>query len=418
MTTVYKFLISVLLFFIIINGYVRAQKNNPVKDKNIALVVGVSHYQFSTSLKNTVNDANDVTAALKRMGFEVSTLIDPNRKQFNNAIDSLGRQLKKARVCLFYYAGHAAEFDGENYLFPVDAKPSIPNDIVYDAIPIGKILGKIDYESVSTSIIILDACRTNPFTRKWEKSGTSYEGLANMLAPSGSFIAFAAAPGKVASDGTGQNGLFTSAILKYIEEPELNIDQIFTNVNREVRLQSEGRQVPFTSSYLDDPYVFPTLVKLAATPQKELIKIKDPDSYVLIPAIIEDTGAPKPHKYYLSSLSTYADVSVDKLTYDRESDFLNVYFQKKKKLDWEKASNVYVSIIQNVSAMTKDSTKTIYHYIKFEESYHLHGPKCKIKIRMNFDPGNYVIQAAIFYPAQTTEDNRTCYSTSFEVTVQ
>src|SRR5659263_94529 len=224
--------------------------------RRIAIAVGVSNYEHAGILKNTLNDATDISNKLRLLGFDVTTILDPDVKSFNLKIDSITKLLTNKDIFMFYFSGHGAEYNGENYLFVKNSNPTSPTDMPYETYPIGKLLGRVEYTKVQTNIIILDACRSNPFVRSWTKDGNPREGLMNINAPAGSFIGFAASPGKTASDGIRKNGTYTEAILKYIELKNITIDELFNKVNKEVRIQSAGKQIPFKNSSLEDNYYF------------------------------------------------------------------------------------------------------------------------------------------------------------------
>ena len=179
-----------------------------------ALVVGNSAYTHTSPLKNPVNDAKAIGSTLQQLGFEVTTLLDVNQRQMEQALRRFGSRLRDQNgVGLFYYAGHGMQVSGENYLLPVDINPSTETDVRYDAIPVGKLLGQMEAAGNGMNIVILDACRNNPFVRSFRSES---RGLAQVIAPTGSFISYATAPGNVAADGEGDNGLFTAKLLEHM----------------------------------------------------------------------------------------------------------------------------------------------------------------------------------------------------------
>lgn len=239
------------------------------REKRVALVIGIKSYKYAPPLANSVNDAVDMAIALKALGFEVYSNTDGDLRAIETALNSWGSKLKEAKVALFYFSGHGAEVNGENYLFPVDANPQNPADIPYTCLPIGRVIGKMDDAGTATNIVLLDACRNNPFTRSWNRSFES-GGLALINSPKGTFIGYAASPGKVASDGSSRNGTYTQAILKHIKTPGLTIDQVFNRVNKEVREASFEKQIPFKNSSLEsDFYFIPVIENTATTTIKE-----------------------------------------------------------------------------------------------------------------------------------------------------
>lgn len=170
------------------------------------------------------------------------------------AIDDWCNKANKYDVALFYYSGHGAEYNGENFIFPIDANLKGPSDLAYEAVSATKLLDRMVSINPKFTIMILDACRNNPFTKAWVR-GFAKEGLASMTGK-GAFIGYAATPGYTASDGTGRNGTYTEAILNNIMKPNLTIDQIFTRVNKDVRLKTADGQIPFKSSSFSSDYCF------------------------------------------------------------------------------------------------------------------------------------------------------------------
>jgi hypothetical protein len=221
----------------------------------IALVIGNSDYEHAAGLRNPVNDAKDVSAQLKLLGFKVIERYDVEMRDMKRTIDAFGEELGDHEVGLFYFSGHGIQVHGYNYLIPVDANLQSESDAEYECINAGRVLSKMEGSGVKTSIIILDACRNNPFENSWERGLTS-SGLAFMEAPTGSLIAYSTAPGKTASDGSGRNGLYTKNLLKQMGDPEYNIIQVFQEVRKNVREESGGQQVPWESTSLEDDFFF------------------------------------------------------------------------------------------------------------------------------------------------------------------
>ena len=208
------------------------------------------------ALRNPVNDATDMVTLLKKLGFTVTLVTDADLKKMEQSVIDFGRQLRKGGVGLFYYAGHGLQVNGRNYLIPIDARIESKSDVKYESMDVGRVLGKMEDAHNDANIIILDACRNNPFGRGFR----SYNrGLARIDAPSGSILAFATAPGDVAADGIGRNGLYTSKLLQHMQVPGTPIEQVFKNVRKDVVIASDGSQIPWESSSLirDFYFVFP-----------------------------------------------------------------------------------------------------------------------------------------------------------------
>ena len=174
--------------------------NTPAKqEQRLALLIGNSHYTHGGSLDNPVNDVRVIKKALEGLGFTVMKYEDCSQKAMKRAMDKFGRKLKGRDVGLFFYAGHGVQVNGHNYLLPADAKLDTEHDAEYDCVRADRVLAKMEGAGSKTNIVILDACRDNPFERSWRR-GTEGSGLAFMNAPSGSLIAYSTAPGKTALD--------------------------------------------------------------------------------------------------------------------------------------------------------------------------------------------------------------------------
>jgi uncharacterized caspase-like protein len=222
---------------------VRAQENRQLTQENndtqkrVALVIGNSAYQKAKVLPNPANDAADMAQALKDLGFEVLSGVNLNKRQTETLIREFGAKLAASGgTGLFYYAGHGIQVGGENYIVPVDADIPEEDEIGYAAVPISLVLTKMMSAKNDLNIVILDACRNNPFARSWRtfRDNSNSDGLAKISPPTGTLVLYATEPGKVASDGTGRNGLFTEALLKQIKKPNLEYDQMVKAISAEV----------------------------------------------------------------------------------------------------------------------------------------------------------------------------------------
>jgi tetratricopeptide (TPR) repeat protein len=239
------------------------QSQSQQKQRRTALVIGNASYQ-DNPLKNSINDAEAMANALKDVGFDVILLENADLKQIENAIDTFHHQLKAGGVGLFYYAGHGTQVDGENYLIPVNAKLDVAEDVRYEAIPVGKVLARMEDAANQMNIVILDACRNNPFARKWR---SSQRGLAPIQSARGALIAFATEPGGVAADGEGENGLYTSFLLKHLKTPNLDVELMFKRVREDLVQATQNKQVPWEYSSLVGDFSFnPVTVAQSSQP--------------------------------------------------------------------------------------------------------------------------------------------------------
>ena len=225
------------------------------QEQRLALLIGNSNYAHGGSLDNPVNDVRAIKKALEALGFTVMKYEDCSQKTMKRAMDKFGRRLKGKNVGLFFYAGHGVQVRGNNYLLPVDAKLDTANDAEYDCVRADRVLAKMESAGSRTNIVILDACRDNPFERSWRR-GTEGSGLAFMNAPSGSLIAYSTAPGKTALDGGGKNSPYTSALLKHIGTPNITVLEMFQGVRSTVMSKSRGEQIPWESTSLRGNFYF------------------------------------------------------------------------------------------------------------------------------------------------------------------
>lgn len=223
--------------------------------KRLALVIGNSGYAHITPLPNPVNDAKAMSAALEKLGFKVLKYENLNHNAMKRAIGEFGIALDDYDVGLFYYAGHGVQYDGINYLVPVDANVGSEDEIEYECVNAGRVLSKMEMMKTGVNIIILDACRNNPFKFAASRS-MSAPGLTGMDAPAGSIVAYATAPGKTASDGLGKNGLYTEELLSYIFRPDLKVEDLFKQVRINVMKKTNNRQIPWETSSLTGDFYF------------------------------------------------------------------------------------------------------------------------------------------------------------------
>ena len=226
----------------------------------VALVVGNSTYSHIGRLPNPGNDAADVTAALRRLGFEVTTELDADRVELNDALRAFTRRSVGADVSLVFYAGHGMEMDGENYLLPVDARLERDTDVRYETVTLDDVLAATT--GASLRVVILDACRNNPLARSMQRtvarrsvSRGSFGALNEDLLGDETLVAYAAAAGTVADDGAGRNSPYTTALLSYLEGP-LELSAVFRRVRARVLEATGGRQRPHEyGSLLGDHYL-------------------------------------------------------------------------------------------------------------------------------------------------------------------
>jgi hypothetical protein len=241
----------------------QTQQANRASERRIALVIGNGAYTNAPPLKNPPNDARDMAATLKELGFEVASGININQREMKALIRDFGQKLKTGGAGLFYYAGHGVQSKGRNYLIPVEADIQSEAEVEDAGVDVNLVLNYMDDAQNSLNIVILDACRNNPFGRSFRSASN---GLAQVDAPTGTLIAYATAPGRVASDGTGQNGLYTAALLKQMRVPGLSVTETFMHVRAEVMKQTANKQVPWEASSLVGAFYFSAPPKDGASP--------------------------------------------------------------------------------------------------------------------------------------------------------
>ncbi|MCX5821155.1 MAG: caspase family protein [Deltaproteobacteria bacterium] len=222
-------------------------------ERRTALVIGNGAYETGR-LKNPVNDATDMAATLKRMGFNVILKTNASQREMDGAVREFGRSLARSDVGLFFFAGHGIQTGGSNYLIPVGARIEKEEDVRFEAIDAGRILSEMDHANNGLNIVLLDACRNNPFARSFRSES---RGLAIIgQVPRGAFISYATAPGDVARDGDGRNSPYTESLLEYMQIPGIPIETVFKRVRLKLDSETGGKQVPWESSSLKGDFYF------------------------------------------------------------------------------------------------------------------------------------------------------------------
>ncbi len=229
-----------------------------ITEKRVALVIGNANYEDSNmKLTNPTNDATDVAAKLANLGFTVVRTLNQTKQGTEKAIQTFSNKAKGADVALFFYAGHGIQYQGDNYLVPVDAKLPSEEYVKYNCTNANLVLDVMESAGCNMKIVILDACRNNPLARSWHRS-TGGGGLGIMNAPKGTFIAFSTSPGDVALDGGAgeRNSPYTSALLKTLDKKGLSITDFFQEVLERVATSTIEKQTPWTSNSFRGKFVF------------------------------------------------------------------------------------------------------------------------------------------------------------------
>ena len=257
------------LFLPVPYAWVWAQSDGALKllrAPKLALVIGNRDYK-TAPLITPLNDARSIGGILKGAGFDVAVKLDSSKAEISSAVESFTQSLAKSRgIGLFYFAGHGLQLAWRNYLVPVDADVRSATDVPQQCVDLNALLSGIGRAANPLNVIILDACRNNPFGGL---GGVDQRGLSQMDAPNSTLLAYATAPGNVASDGEGENGLYTEYLLKEILVPDAKVEDVFKRVRLQVRRRSSGKQIPWESTSLEEDFYFVPPKALSARAAQE-----------------------------------------------------------------------------------------------------------------------------------------------------
>ncbi|MGY3451302.1 caspase family protein [Bradyrhizobium sp. USDA 4353] len=229
------------------------------ESSRLALVIGQSAYRSVTPLPNPANDANAMAKMLGESGFEVTTAADLSQKDLNREVGDFAAKIASKgadTVALVFYAGHGLQIDGENYLVPVDVDPRREADIPLQAVRLNDVLNTLNAVPSRMRILLLDACRNNPFPAINQSAGRGLALLDTKSGAPGTFLSYSTSPGAEAEDGNGANSPYTTALLQAAREPGLPIEEAFKRVRVAVNKATEGRQTPWDSSSLTEDFRF------------------------------------------------------------------------------------------------------------------------------------------------------------------
>jgi uncharacterized caspase-like protein len=240
----------------------------PPTGKRVALIVGIGRYTATASLANPTNDARALHAALTALGFDSELVLDSERAALERAIRRFSTRLEDAAVALFFYAGHGMQVGAKNFLLPSDVELKHERDLRFEAIDLDLVLDQME-SARRINLVFMDACRDNPLARSLARSmGTRSSavgtGLAAVQTGSGTLIAYATQPGNVAEDGVQRHSPFTAALLEHIKTPGIEVRQMLTRVRASVRQSTNGRQVPWDHSSLENDFYFVPVAAPAA----------------------------------------------------------------------------------------------------------------------------------------------------------
>jgi uncharacterized caspase-like protein len=260
----------------------------------LALVIGNNAYADGV-LKNPINDARAMSATLRELGFEVRVLENADRMAMQRAVVEFGRKLNENTVGLFYFAGHGMQVRGANYLIPVKAEITSEEEVEVEGLDVAYVMARMATAKNQFNIVILDACRNNPFQRSFRSASN---GLAAISAPTGTLIAYATAPGSVASDGDSANGIYTAELVKAIRQPGVSMEEAFKQARSGVIQRTQGRQTPWESSSVIGTFMFraqPQTASLAAPASR------DNSAEVALWNAVKDSRDARDYQAYLDS---------------------------------------------------------------------------------------------------------------------
>lgn len=329
--------------------------DTPASLRRLALVIGNGAYENTAPLKNPPNDATDMADALSNVGFTVERGVDLKQRQMKLMIREFGQKLRGGGQGLFYFAGHGVQLRGRNYLIPIDAAIQSEADVEDQGVDANLILGLMDEAGNGLNVVILDACRNNPFARSFRSASN---GLAQMDAPSGTLIAYATAPGSVASDGNARNGLYTQELLKNMLIPGLSIEEVLKRVRISVRNATAGKQTTWESSSLIGDFYFSGSVLDKNQPIAIMPKIQ-PQTETKPPSLTKESNffSFDLHKCGASGTSVICDFTVTNNDRDRVlqisasylfDDFGHQYQSTRTQLASSQGSNPRVFLVAGV----------------------------------------------------------------------
>jgi len=312
-----------------------------VAEKRIALVVGNSAYQNVTRLDNPRNDAKLMADTLGSLGFILiggRAQLDLDKSALDTAVQNFGRQIQGADVALFYYAGHGVQVSGSNYLVPVGANPTREADVDFQMVDINLVLRQMQGSGTRLNMVILDACRNNPFGARGLRASDG--GLAQMRAPEGTLISYATQPGSVAQDGRDGHSPYTKALAATIRQAGLDIFQTFNQVGLAVKRETGGSQQPWVSSSPIDGTFYFVAPAVSASPQVAIPPSQE--------ARLADTLRPDPDRVPIMDAALLRELS-DRL-YEHNFD--------PEPLDSKNGMKLAISKFQEKSSMTPTGEAT------------------------------------------------------------
>ena len=229
-------------------------KGGDIQGRRVALIVGNSNYKSVYSLKNAVSDSTSVSAVLSRLGFEVIEVSDVTKDEFSKALEKFSKAAQHAEAAVFYYSGHGFQLGGTNFLVPVDAKLNNRKTILKETLRLNDVINAVQDRNRQT-LIFLDACRNNPLPES-VRDKSMIDGLAQLDAGTGTFVAFATQPGNITRDGAGDHSPFAAALIEHMETPGISISDMMIRVRNSVEVATLQTQTPWDQSSLRNQFYF------------------------------------------------------------------------------------------------------------------------------------------------------------------
>jgi hypothetical protein len=324
----------------------------------VALVIGNSDYQ-EQSLRNPTNDARDISKALRSLGFKVDLKLNASQEDMEGAVQRFGKKLQGNTVGLFYYSGHGVQYEGRNYLIPIGAmsRVSAPEHLRYKTVDAGYVLGVMKQAGNGLNIVVLDACRNNPFK---SFSRSMNKGLKRISGAEGTIIAYSTSPGKVALDGGGRNSPYTEQLIKLMKKPNLPVEIMFKQVRKGVKSETGGKQSPWYEASIDGDFYFTITSRRHENYLKPNIDIRKSEIISLVTKYIKvsnDGDIPKLLSLYADNVDYFGVGTVAKsFIYDDKRN----YYKR-----WPIINNKVLKQIE-VTSLEKESKKLVSYLISFD----------------------------------------------------
>lgn len=328
-------------------------------EKN-ALVIANSNY-IESPLKNPVNDAKIVAAALSKAGFKTLVVNNTSRDQLFKIVKEFSESLKSDSIALVFYAGHGVQIKKNNYLLPINIKLTNDIGIQSDAYPVDHLIERLNRSKSAVNILVLDACRNNPFQNNHEFRGPNSLGLHEVVSPRGMLVAYSTQPGTLALDGSGENSIYAKAFAGMISKKGLTIEQIFNRIAQVVRKETDDLQQPIIESSIVDQFYFQPPVGVEMVPTNYNRKIVDIKIDEANRGITRET--PKINSDFFSDqLVDWQDKELQLINAAKLADKLSVdqYIEKAKSGDVESQTILGIIYEQGAERVKDASTGHIY----------------------------------------------------------